>query len=139
MSTGATYKFIGTTNTTDRDLSLEDYSDRTRWELGKPVENQFGVGGTFYKYIGTDTDDLNLSTQDYTDTSKWEQITRNLDTEDFSNETYWAKTSSITALSVAVSVGAAIAGSAAVWGAALDTCTTVGLVRTRSMPCVGSP
>ena len=79
---GATYKFIGTSDKSDIDLSDENYTDATRWVLGGPVENQFGIGGTFYKKINGALDDLDLSTQDYTDTSKWTQITRNLAAQD---------------------------------------------------------
>lgn len=123
---GGTYKFIGA-NANDVDLSLEDYSNQSRWVLGKATENQFGVGGTFYKYLGADADDLDLSLQDYTDTTKWQQIKRNLATEDYSNETYWARTASITAVSVAASLGIGIAGAVgiAVSGAGAESTNAI--------------
>ena len=108
---GATYKFIGGSNETGVDLSDEDYLDDTRWELCSAEKDEFGAGGTFYKYIGSDSaEDLDLSTQDYTDNTKWEQVKRDLATEEFSNETYWAKCASITALSAAASLSAGVAG-----------------------------
>jgi hypothetical protein len=58
---GATYKFIGSTNTNNVNLDNEDYSDESRWQLGGPPKDAFGVGGTFYRYIGADAEDLDLS------------------------------------------------------------------------------
>jgi hypothetical protein len=121
---GATYRFIGTSQN-GVDLDAEDYSDESRWELGGPAKDQFGVGGTFYRYIVSnndadddgDIDDIDLSLQDYTDTSKWQQVTRNLGngTQQYAtNDTYWSEMSSITALSIAASVGAAIGGTAGI-------------------------
>ena len=93
---GTIYKYVGTTGGT-ANLTTEDYSDTDRWVRSSP-EDQFGVGGTFYQYTGPNANDLDLGLQDYT-TGNWQQITRDLAAEDFSNQTYWAKVSSITALS----------------------------------------
>jgi len=130
---GGTYKFIGLADEVGKNLANENYEDKTRWVLCSSEKDDFGEGGTFYKYKGDNANDLDLSTEDYKDTTKWEQVSRSLAAEDFSNETYWAKCASITALSAAASLGAGIAGAVgvAVSGAGAEA-TNVILTKTNA-------